>query len=120
MLLNLVKKYKELIETKKTDTNTNKIIVDAWINLAKECNSVCAEYHRDVKTLRNKYENIKKRTKQKFADQKKYVTGTGGGPEKDIVITTVDNDIYEIIGTQLTGRPSEFDDDTVAGTYILY
>ncbi|KAG5863675.1 hypothetical protein JTB14_002742 [Gonioctena quinquepunctata] len=40
----------------------------------------------------------------------------GGGPEKDIVVTTVDNDINEIIGTQLTGRPSEFDDDTVAET----
>lgn len=121
VLLSLVKKYKDSIECKKTDTNTNKVKANAWIELTKEYNGICAEYHRDVKTLKSKYENFKKRTKQKFADQKKYVKGTGGGPEKDIIVTTTDNDIYEIIGSQLTGHSSEFDDDTVAGilTYLI-
>lgn len=39
--------------------------------------------------LRNKYENIKKRTKQKFADEKTYVRQIRGEPEKAFVGTLV-------------------------------
>lgn len=115
VLINLVKKYKYEIECKRTDTNTNKIKANAWLQLAKEYNSMFGDCYRDCKILKNKYENIKKRTKQKFADHKTYIKGTGGGPSKDIIVTTTDNDIHEIIGTQLTGNYSEFDDDCTAG-----
>ncbi|KAF5299742.1 hypothetical protein FQR65_LT19468 [Abscondita terminalis] len=37
--------------------------------------------------------------------------GTGGGPKEDNEIDTIDISIKELIGKQLTGFPSEFDDD---------
>lgn len=59
-----------------------------------------------------KYENIKKRTKQKFADEKCYRLGTGGGPEQNHVITGVDASIMEIFGeARVQGLPSQFEAD---------
>lgn len=48
----------------------------------------------------------------------KHITTTRGGPSKDIMVTSTDDDIHEIIGTQLTGLSSEFDDDAVMGKGI--
>lgn len=70
--------------------------------------------------LKNKYENIKKRGKQKFADHKKYVMGTGGGPSKEIVVTETDSSLYEILGTQLTGLSSQFDSDSAGGLLMNF
>jgi hypothetical protein len=111
LLVELVRKYKNKIECKKSDTNTNKIKVQAWIDLSKEYNAISGDTYRDAKVLRSKYENLKKRTKQKFADEKASKFGTGGGPEEHFHMTEVDVNIKEIIGKQLTGFPSEFDDD---------
>lgn len=120
LLVNLVKKYKNNIECKRTDANTNKIKSMAWTKLVEEFNMMNGEIRRDLKTMKNKYENIKKRTKQKYAEHKSYATGTGGGPDKVMVITTIDSDIQEIIGTQLTGHISEFDDDTLEGKLKMF
>lgn len=114
ILLTLVRKYRDAVECKYSDAN-NRIKAEAWETITKEFNMVCGETHRDRPTLRNKYENIKKRSKTKFADDKKYVAGTGGGPSKPIVITGCDNVIGEILGEQLTGNGSEFDDDAAEG-----
>lgn len=115
ILINLVKKYKSEIENKKTDTNNNRIKAEAWEKIYKEYNSILGDPHRCTKVLRNKYENIKKRAKQKFADNKKYMTGTGGGPFKDIEITKTESELHEILGTQLTGFTSKYDSDATAG-----
>lgn len=68
--------------------------------------------YRDAKVLRNKYENQKKRSKQKFADQKTHLQGTGGGPVKPKIIDDIDKQVEEIIGTQMTGYHSEFGGDS--------
>jgi hypothetical protein len=57
-----VRKYKNKIECKKSDTNTNKIKVQAWIDLSKEYNAISGDTYRNAKVLRSKYENLKKRT----------------------------------------------------------
>jgi hypothetical protein len=111
LLVELVRKYKNKIECKKSDTNTNKIKVQAWIDLSKGYNAISGDTYRDPKVLRSKYENLKKRTKQKLADEKASKFGTGGGPEEHFHMTEVDVNIKEIIGKQLNGFPSEFDND---------
>lgn len=117
LLINLVKKYQDKIENKKTDTTTNKIKQDAWVMLAADFNSQCGETPRDMKTLRNKYENLKKRCKQRHADNKKYAKGTGGGPSKDI-LTDIDIQLKDILGTQIEGLQSEFDSDALCKYYL--
>lgn len=115
ILLNLANTYKDKVESKKSDTNNNKIKADACIQICKEFNGISREVYRTHQVLKNKYENIKKRAKQKFADNKNYMKGTGGGPSKEIVMTTTDTQIHEILGTQLTGLCSQFDNDAAAG-----
>ncbi|XP_050497771.1 uncharacterized protein LOC126883292 isoform X2 [Diabrotica virgifera virgifera] len=112
LLLDLVLKYKDILECKKTDTSNNKIKWEVWMQLTKEFNSVSGETTRDVKGLKNKYENIKKRTKQKFAGIKKYASGTGGGPPQNPVFTNTDEALHEIIGPQITGTQSSYDYDS--------
>lgn len=112
VLLALIKeKYASQIENKKTDSNANKSKAEAWIQLAKEFNSCCGDNYRDAKVLQNKYLNMKKRSKKRFAEEKKYLYGTGGGPPRNDTITDIDTDIKEIIGPQMTGLISEFDGD---------
>lgn len=111
ILISLVKKFKEQIECKKSDTNTNKIKLNAWKRVTNDFNSISGENYRHLQILRNKYENVKKQSKQKFADEKSFLKKTGGGPPKDFNFDDTDKEMKEIIGTQMTGLQSEFDDD---------
>ncbi|CAH1099326.1 unnamed protein product [Psylliodes chrysocephalus] len=80
---------------------------------------LCQEFNanninpRDVNTLRRKYDNLKKRTKKKYADEKLYMRRTGGGPPKIINIDSVDQSLKDILGSHITGMESEFDDDRI-------
>ncbi|CAH0552509.1 unnamed protein product [Brassicogethes aeneus] len=66
----------------------------------------------DVLTLRRKYENIKKRTKKKYADEKVYARGTGGGPSKMSKFSSLEESVKDILGTRITGSQSNYDDDS--------
>ncbi|KAF5269693.1 hypothetical protein FQA39_LY08616 [Lamprigera yunnana] len=73
------------------------------------------EPHRDTDTPRNKYNNIKKRAKAKFSEEKKYMYGTGGGSaKKQTDDNIIMNDIQEIAGAQITGMESKYDDNSFA------
>ncbi|KAJ3649466.1 hypothetical protein Zmor_021207 [Zophobas morio] len=67
---------------------------------------------RDHKVLNKKYDNIKKRTTKKFADEKAYVGGTGRGSQQSIEATDVDVAVKEILGAKPMGHSSEFDGDS--------
>ncbi|KAJ8946762.1 hypothetical protein NQ314_008802 [Rhamnusium bicolor] len=112
ILISLIKeKYVSQIENKKTDTNANRLKTEAWVKLAKEFNSCCGDSYRDAQVLRNKYLNMKKRSKKNFSEEKKHLHGTGGGSPKSYTTTDIDKSIKEIIGSQMTGLSSEFDND---------
>nr|CAH7748884.1 unnamed protein product [Callosobruchus chinensis] len=110
LLIELVKKYRNIIECKKSDTNALRRKTETWINVAKEFNSLSGVVYREANILRSKYENLKKRAKYKFAEEKTYQSSTGGGPSQDVKIDAIDNSIKELIGTQITGFTSTFDD----------
>jgi len=110
-LLALVKKYASTIECKKTDVNSNKLKAASYDKLAMEFNSLCGECYRSPKTLRSKYENIKKCGKKKFSDDRAYIRGTGGRPTKTTASSETHSKLQEILGNQMTGFNSEFDDD---------
>lgn len=110
-LLALVKKYAPTIECKKTDVNSNKLIAASYVKLAVDFNSICSECYWDPKTLRSKYENIKKCGKKKFSDDRAYLRGTGGGPVIDTSSSKIQSELHEILGNQMTRFNSEFDDD---------
>ncbi|KAI4455713.1 myb/sant-like dna-binding domain [Holotrichia oblita] len=92
LLISLVKKYKNDVECKRSDTNTSQIKKQEWKKIEEEFNASSGEIYRSVEVLRNK-------------------NCTGGGPSEGIIISGVEKDIEDILGTQLTGLPSEFDND---------
>ena len=58
------------------------------------------ETARDVTVLKNKYNNLKKRAKGNFAQERSNAFGTGGGPSDPSPVTELDIQIKEIIGKQ--------------------
>lgn len=118
MLVTLIKnKYHSILENKKTDSTTNKAKTVAWRDLTNDFNTTSGEEIRNSESLRNKYVNLKKRTKTKFSNYKKSMYKTGGGPYTAIDIDDTDTIIKEIIGNQLTGFQSEFDSDATHSSH---
>lgn len=112
ILLSLVKKYKDILENKKTDSKINKNKLECWKQIEIEFNNDSGQIFRDTLILRKKYDNLKKRTKKKFADEKCYALGTGGGPpQKTPEITDIDKEIKELLAERIDGFPSKFGGD---------
>ncbi|KAJ8948828.1 hypothetical protein NQ318_013480 [Aromia moschata] len=84
LLVSLVNKYKEKIECRKTDMMTNATKMETWKKIANEFNSSSEVSFRDAKILKNKYDNIKKRTKKACRRKVLSLFGTGGGPPEVI------------------------------------
>ncbi|KAL1493681.1 hypothetical protein ABEB36_009376 [Hypothenemus hampei] len=111
VLVDLVKKYSDIIECKKSDTVTNADKASAWQKITNLFNSKFGNKHRDQKILKTKYDNLKKITKKKYASIKLHLRGTGLGPPTIAVMTATEKDIQELLGSQVTGLISEFDND---------
>lgn len=112
-LLNVVTNYKHIVECKQTDSLSNTQKKTIWITIAKDYNASAATT-RTAAALKTKYKNMKKRSKQKFADEKCNVKGTGGGPAKVVQVDSTDVQILQLLGERMTGRVSEFDQDSTS------
>lgn len=68
ILRSLVVKHKDKIGCQKSDNNTNLIKKNyGWLEIEIEFNSICGKTFIEGKILKNKYEKLKKRSKQKFS-----------------------------------------------------
>ncbi|KYN03425.1 UPF0439 protein C9orf30 like protein [Cyphomyrmex costatus] len=112
LLVALVEKYKLVIENRKSNATTWKDKEKAWQVIEKEFNSNSGQNVRNSKQLKEKYLNMKKRTKQRFSNEKRYNKQTGGGPHTPVDITDVDIAIKDIIGKQITGLSNNYDCDS--------
>lgn len=82
ILISCFEPKKNIIECKKSDTVTQREKDLVWLKIEKKFNAESGVYHHDWKTLKSKYDNPKKTSKSKWADDNKYVLGIGGGPIK--------------------------------------
>jgi|GEM_PF-6177826 len=112
LLVALVEKYKSIIENKKSNATTWKDKEKAWQMIEKEFNSNSGQNPRNSKQLKEKYLNMKKKTKQKFSNEKRCNSQTGGGPHIPVDITNIDIAIKDIIGKQITGLNNNYDCDS--------
>ncbi|CAG9764518.1 unnamed protein product [Ceutorhynchus assimilis] len=70
-LISLIDKYKNVIESKKSDANSWKDKEMAWKKVEAEFNASCKTNGvRPLKVLKEKYRNLKKKTKEKFSRAK--------------------------------------------------
>lgn len=82
VLIELVKKFKNNIENKKSDPNANQIKTQSRNELAEEFKPTCEHTYRIPKLPNNNYEKMRKRTSGAFVDEGSYRFKTGGGPKK--------------------------------------
>ncbi|KAJ8705908.1 hypothetical protein PYW07_010685 [Mythimna separata] len=77
ILVFLVQKYKTVLENKKSDARTWKMKEAAWKSIHKEFNARSGCIFRSVKTLRIKYEGMKRTVRKKSAARRSELDQTG-------------------------------------------
>uniref|UniRef100_A0AAR5QKR3 Regulatory protein zeste n=1 Tax=Dendroctonus ponderosae TaxID=77166 RepID=A0AAR5QKR3_DENPD len=87
--MDIIEKYKNIVENKKTDCISSNQKKKAWVQIANEFNAICPDSSfRDCNTLKKFYENKKKEVRKYVLHEKKHINATGGGPafnmKKDI------------------------------------
>lgn len=118
LLISIIQDFKTIIECKKTDATTWREKDAAWENVAKAFNSSSGEVFRSKKTLKAKYEDIKKNIKKKLAHNKMEQFKTGGGKPDIRSLTGIEETILSILPSSIEGLPSVWDSDQPLGTCI--
>lgn len=114
-LIQLIENKKGTIECKKSDRTTAEDKVRSWKEVEADFNAEFDSF-RSFKTLKTKYENLKKSAKKNFAKDKQESYKTGGGPKPASNVTSIDEEILQIVQEeQIAGHESIYDDDFVSG-----
>lgn len=123
LLINLVCKYKDIIECKKTDASTWKMKEESWTKITSEFNSLTNGPPRVSKGIKMKYETFKKELRKKISKHKEQLYRTGGGSCESIVLSPNEEKIYTLINLSIEGLPSQFDSDCeyeIIGNFEFY
>lgn len=92
VLLNILHKFKHIIENKKTNSQFWREKDAAWQKVTDMFNAQTPEkYPRSKDALRKFYDNLKKNVRKEVADEKKEIFKTGGG-----VVQSVPNPIKDL------------------------
>ncbi|XP_075983753.1 uncharacterized protein LOC142981615 isoform X1 [Anticarsia gemmatalis] len=114
LLLSLVEKFKLSVENKKTDAVSNKEKESAWLKIGILFNScTVATSIRSWKTLKLKYESLKKQIRKKSILQTQTVGITGGGPSDASELTHVEEKMLDVF-SDLQRAESRRDSDAVS------
>lgn len=112
LLLSLVKQYKNFIECKRSNSKTWKEKENTWKTIEKEFNSNTGKCHRTLKNLKEKYLNLKKKSKYKWAEEKRMLNQTGGGSFKLGTESSADVVMRDILSDQIYfGMSCSYDSD---------
>ncbi|XP_067208394.1 myb/SANT-like DNA-binding domain-containing protein 3 isoform X2 [Linepithema humile] len=112
-LIELVKKYQHIIECKKTDSTTWRDKDECWSKITDELNSCCGETYRKKKSVKTKYEDMKKNLKKKLSRNKMETFKTGGGPANIQPLTFAEEILLSFLPSTIQGLPSVFDSDRI-------
>lgn len=120
LIVSLVERYKQIIENKKTDAVTNKDKESAWKKIKSSFNSCeISTTERSWKTLKLKYEGIKKTAKKKSSVQRQEMYRTGGGSSNAPEFSNVEEKVLSIC-SNITGLEARHDSDTIqSGRYLI-
>ncbi|CAK1554589.1 unnamed protein product [Leptosia nina] len=114
LLTEMVTKYKYIIENKKTDAVTNKDKEAAWGKIASSFNATTSgTATRSSKTLKLKYEAIKKATKKKMFCHRQELYRTGGGPSYAPDFDDVEEKVLALC-SNITGLEARNDSDNIS------
>ncbi|CAH1974839.1 unnamed protein product [Acanthoscelides obtectus] len=112
LLVRSVSKLQDIIESQVTDKVNNQEKNEAWQKVREY---FCASNNtvRSVEQLKTKYENLKAKARKVAAQQRSFITGTGGGSGKVEPLDPVLEAILEIINKKtVVGLHSPWDSDS--------
>jgi Myb/SANT-like DNA-binding domain len=109
LLVDLVFKYKNIIENKQTDGVNSIKKTEAWKKICEEFNSVSL-VTRDYMSLKNCYEGVKKTTKKDASKDKIRIFKTGGGTSPPQISCTGEK-ILALLGPSISPLTNPFDSD---------
>lgn len=114
VLMDMVFKFRDIIENKKTDAITNKEKDVAWTKVADLFNAASGVAIRSSKTLRLKYESIKKNTKKKAAHNRQELYKTGGGEATQAAFSVAEEKVLAMCAN-MGGLDARNDSDALVG-----
>ncbi|XP_032682288.1 myb/SANT-like DNA-binding domain-containing protein 3 isoform X2 [Odontomachus brunneus] len=115
LLIDVTLKYKHIVENKKTDATTWKDKNEAWEKISNEFNAASGNFPRSIKTIRSKYDTIKKSIRKKCSLLKSEQTKTGGG-QCAVTLTPSEEKVLSLTPNTMVGLKSRFDNDSEACT----
>ncbi|XP_046407445.1 myb/SANT-like DNA-binding domain-containing protein 3 [Ischnura elegans] len=80
LLVDIINKRREVLESKKTDALSNAKKARAWLDVQDEFNSNEFVRKRTAKQLRKSWDNLKMRKRKELANERQERMKTGGGP----------------------------------------
>lgn len=116
-LINLIQQYKDVLENKKSDAVTSKDKDKCWKVIEHLFNSRSSGEFRNSEVLKSCWDNLKKKTRKFFADEKMQLYKTGGGPyvsKSDVILERA----REIIKPSVDGLTNNFDSDDITDNNI--
>ena len=73
-------KFKNVVESKRTNATTNSQKLTGWTRLAQEFNSISTDSYRTPNHLKTCWENIKKAKEKEVSNRKREIFMTGKFP----------------------------------------
>ncbi|XP_037821827.1 myb/SANT-like DNA-binding domain-containing protein 3 [Lucilia sericata] len=102
--------HKYVLENKKLDAVTWRQKKETWEKLASEFANQSG-VQRTWKALRDKYENLKRKSKVEIATEKRETYRTGGGPTATSIVSNISEKISFLFGESATGLCNPYDND---------
>ncbi|XP_071056513.1 uncharacterized protein [Onthophagus taurus] len=118
-LLEFVIKHKNVIESKKCDAVTWQGKQKIWIEIALGLTVVTGICLLDAKGVIAKYDMLKKQVRSKCAQIRQNAMGNGGGLQKEIMLTSIEERIKGLILLSVEGLPSMYDSDSVPNCNLV-
>lgn len=114
LLTEIVYRYKDIVENKKTNATTTEEKNKAWIKIASEFNAQSPNYiKRSEESLKAYYKNQKELLKKKVGNERKNIYLTGGGPGSRF-IEDKDELLLSIVNNKTVyGLNNTFDSDSL-------
>ncbi|XP_039312007.1 uncharacterized protein LOC120359252 [Solenopsis invicta] len=114
-LVEIIEREKNIIKNKKTDNISIKDKENCWIDVTREFNSNCISEHRDVNSLKNCWDNLKKKTRKHYAEIRSEIFKTGGGKANITADDPIAERVKTIIQPSVEGLQNRFDSDYIPG-----
>ncbi|XP_077524057.1 uncharacterized protein LOC144135188 [Amblyomma americanum] len=108
---NIMAKYRDVIENKRTDNTTKKAKDEAWSQLCEDYNSLAGTRTVCVAQLRKLWDNMKSRWKKKKSEETREIFRTGGGTLECRPMSPATELVGAVADHMATRLPNPFDSD---------